>query len=204
MEKTICAIGDFYNSEDAQLIDVPADEAQVHAAIKDIMSRCSAGTELSDEDFAVLRAYLPAIGCDERSSDENGSLQGKGVITGAAEGCGIAVEKTGTLEVVSRWHAERKQWSGDMAISRTGGALEAKELSFDFYFLSIGLSSNNKPLVLFNEHYTRVFNDPYHLKDFNSGGKALVSRFDISKHNQWGFYMCATCGIRTSEGTLVV
>ena len=30
--------------------------------------------ELSDEDFAIVRAYLPAIGCDEATQDDNGSL----------------------------------------------------------------------------------------------------------------------------------
>ncbi len=204
MEKFIAAIGDFYNSEDAQLIDVPNDEAEVNAKIDEIMARCPAGTELSDEDFTILRAYLPAIGCDEKSADDNYSLQGKGVITNTAEGAGIAVEKTGTLEVESRWHSERKQWVADMALSRTGGELEAKELKFDFYFLSIGVNSNEKPFVLFNEHYTRTFTDPYHLKDFNGGGQAQASRFDISKHNQWGFYIRATCTILTDQGTLTV
>lgn len=204
MDKFITSIGNFYNSEDAQLIDVPADESEIHAKILEIMDRCPSSTELSDDDFAVLRAYLPAIGCAEATQDDNGSLQGKEVVKGTAEGCGIEVEKTGTVEVVSRWHAERKQWSADMAVTRKGGTLKAKELTFDFYFLSIGVSSNNKPIILFNEHYTRTFNDPRHLEDFNNGGTAQGSRFDISKHNQWGYYVRCTCSILTDEGTLLV
>ena len=116
MDKFIASIGNFYNSEDAQLIDVPADEAEIHAKIIEIMDRCPSSTELSDDDFAVLRAYLPAIGCAEATQDNNGSLQGKEVVANTAEGCGIEVEKSGTVEVVSRWHAERKQWSGDMSL----------------------------------------------------------------------------------------
>ena len=168
------------------------------------MAECPAGTVLSGEQIQILRAYLPAIGCDEATRDENYSLQGKGTVTKKAEGCGIAVEATGDLEVASRWHADRKQWTGNMQVKRAGGEAQVKELTFNFYYLSIGISVNNEPIVLYNEHYTRSFNDPYHLADFNGGGTAQASRLDISKHIQWGFYMHASCKVRTDAGTLLV
>ena len=204
MEKLYTAIGDFYNEEGSQLIDVPDNEEEIYAAINEIMDTCPAGTVLSGDQIQILRAYLPAIGCDEATRDANYSLQGKGTVTKKAEGCGIAVEVRGELEVESRWHAERKQWTGDMYITRCGGEAQVKELTFDFRYFSIGISVDNKPIVLYNEHYSRTFNDPYHLSDFNGGGTAQASRIDISKHIQWGFYMHASCRVRTDEGTLLV
>ena len=204
MEKLYTAIGDFYNEEDAQLIDVPEDQQEIYAKVEEIMKECPVGTVLSKEQIDILRAYLPAIGCDEATRDDNYSLQGKGTVTKKAEGCGIAVEATGELDVTSRWHADRKQWTGNMQVKRVGGEAQVKELTFNFYYLSIGVSVDNKPIVLYNEHYVRSFNDPYHLADFNGGGTAQASRVDISKHVQWGFYMHATCAVRTDEGTLLV
>lgn len=206
MEKIYTAIGDFYNEDPSTLIDVPDDEEEVYAKVEEIMESCPAGTVLTNEQIQILRAYLPAIGCDEATRDENYSLQGKGTVTKTAEGCGIKVEATGELDVESRWeqHHDRKQWTGVMNVRRIGGEAAVKELSFDFYYLSVGLSVNNEPIVLYNEHYSRSFNDPYHLADFNSGGTAQASRCDISKHIQWGFYMHAKCGVRTDEGTLLI
>ena len=204
MEKLYTAIGDFYNEEGSQLIDVPDSEEEIYAKVEEIMETCPAGTVLTGDQIQILRAYLPAIGCDEATRDDNYSLQGKGTVTKTAEGRGIKVDATGELEVVSRWHADRKQWSGNMNVKRIGGEAQVKELTFDFYFFSIGISVNNEPIVLFNEHYTRTFNDPYHLADFNGGGTAQASRFDISKHIQWGFYMHVKCSVRTDEGTLVI
>ena len=105
MEKLYTAIGDFYNEEDAQLIDVPEDEQEVYEAIEKIMEECPAGTVLSKDQVAILRAYLPAIGCDEATRDDNYSLQGKGTVTKRAEGCGIVVDATGMLDVTSRTSA---------------------------------------------------------------------------------------------------
>ena len=206
MEKIYTAIGDFYVEEGAQLIDVPEDEEEIYAAIEKIMDECPAGTILTKEQIDILRAYLPAIGCDEATRDGNYSLQGKGTVTKKAEGCGIAVEATGELEVVSRWEQahDRKQWTGNMNIKRAGGDAQVKELTFNFYYLSIGVSVDNQPIVLYNEHYVRSFNDPYHLADFNGGGTAQASRIDISKHIQWGFFMHVSCGVRTDQGTLLV
>ena len=204
MEKAYTAIGDFYNEEGAQLIDVPADEEAIYEKVEEIMKRNPMGSVLSDEDVAVLRAYLPAIGCDEASRSDEGSLQGKGLVTKSAEGCGVSIDAKGDLQVESRWNAERKQWMGDMHVTRTGGEAEVKELRFDFYFLSIGMGSAGKFIVLYNEQYTRRFNDPFHLSDFNGGGTAQASRMDISKHIQWGFYMHAKCSVLTAEGTLVI
>ena len=204
MEKLYTAIGDFYNEEGVELIDVPADEQEIYAKIDDIIARNPMSTVLSDEDVAILRAYLPAIGCDEATRDGNGSLQGKGEVTKKAAGKGIEVEATGVLDVESRWHAERKQWTDHMYVKRTGGEAQVKELTFEFYNLSIGQNAEGQFIVLYSAHFTRTFNDPYHLADLNGGGTAQASRIDISKHNQWGFYMHAICKIRTDEGTLIV
>ena len=204
MEKLYMAIGDFYNEEGAELIDVPADEQEIYAKIDDIIARNPMSTVLSDEDVAILRAYLPAIGCDETSRDENGSLQGKAVVTKKAAGKGIEVEAKGALDVESRWHAARKQWTGHMYVTRTGGEAQVKELTFEFFNLSIGTNPEGQFIVLYSAHFERTFNDPYHLSDFNGGGTAQGSRYDISKHNQWGFYMHAQCKIRTDDGTLIV
>lgn len=85
--------------------------------------------------MAVLRACLPAIGSDEQTQDDNGSLQGKGTVEIAGKGLGLEVEARGELAVESRWHAERKQWSGDMHVTRKGGDEKVKELAFDFLLL---------------------------------------------------------------------
>ena len=206
MDKLYTAIGNFYNEEGTELIDVPSDEQEVYAKVEEIMAKNPVGSVLSDEDLAILRAYLPAIGSDEASQDENFSLQGCGTVTKMAAGCGISVDATGELDVTSRWeqHHDRKQWSGVMKVLRTGGKAAVKELSFDFYYLSVGMGVDGNFVVLYNEHYVRTFNDPYHLADFNGGGQAQASRYDISKHIQWGFYMHVQCSVRTDEGTLVI
>ena len=206
MEKLYTAIGAFYNEEGTELIDVPSDEQEVYAKVEEIMNTKTAGSKLSAEELAILRAYLPAIGCDEQTQDDNYSLQGKGTATKKAEGAGLSVEATGILDVESRWEQEhdRKQWSGTMKVKRTGGEGIVKELTFDFYYLSVGMDVEGDFVVLYNKHYNRTFNDPYHLKDFDEGGEAQASRYDISKHVQWGFYMHTTCTIRTDMGTLVL
>ena len=204
MEKAYTAIGGFYNDESVQLIDVPADELEIYAAIEDIVDRYPMGSVIAPEDVAILRAYLPAIGSDEATQDADGSLEGKGLVTKKAEGCGVSVEAIGELSVESRWHANRKQWMGNVKVLRTGGDAYVKELSFEFVFLSIGIDAYGNFIVLYNERYLRSFNDPYHLSDFNGGGQAQASRFDISKHSQWGFYMRGKCRLLTDEGTLFV
>ena len=206
MEKIYTAIGNFYNEEGTQLIDVPSDEEAIYAKVEEIMNTHPAGSTLNDEEVAIIRAYLPAIGCDEATQDGNYSLQGNGTVTKTAEGAGISVKAEGIMDVESRWEQEhdRKQWSGTMKVTRTGGEAAVKELTFDFYYLSIGMGVDGNMTVLYNEHYSRTFNDPYHLKDFNEGGEAQASRYDISKHIQWGFYMHATCRIRTDQGTLLI
>ena len=206
MDKYYTAIGNFYNEEGTQLIDVPSDEKEIYEKVEDVMARNPMSSVLSDEDLAILRAYLPAISSDELSQDDRYSLQGKGIVTKHAEGCGVAVDAIGELDVTSRWelHHDRKQWTGVMKVNRTGGKAVVKELTFEFYYLSIGQDADGNFVVLYNEHYTRTFNDPYHLSDFNNGGQAQALRYDISKHIQWGFYMHVKCSIRTDEGSLVI
>ena len=202
MEKIFTAIGNFYNDGSEQLVDVPSDELEVYAKVEEIIARSPMGKVLPPEDVAILRSYLPVIGCDEATQDADGSMQGKGVVSKTAEGCGVAAELIGELEVESRWHANRKQWTGNMKVLRKGGELQVKELSFEFDYLSIGQDAQGNFIVLYNERYYRSFNDPYHLADFNGGGQAQASRCDISKHIQWGFYMRAKCCLRTDQGTL--
>lgn len=206
MEKLYAAIGDFYNEEGTELIAVPENKVEVFEAVEKIMKECPASTILTDDQIKILRAYLPAIGCTETSRDENGSLEGKGVVTKKAEGAGIAVDAEALLQVHSQWEQQhdRKEWIGDMRITRTGGEAVVKELKIDLYFLSIGQDDHGNFIVLYNEHYDRVFNDPFHLLDFSNGGQAQASRFDISKHIQWGFYMHAKATILTDDGTLYV
>ena len=204
MEKLYTAIGNFYNDGSVPPVDVPSDEQEIYAKVEEIMARSPMGTVLKDEDVAILCSYLPAIGCDEATQDDSGSMQGKGEVTKKAEGCGISVDARGVLSVESRWHADRKQWTGTMFVTRTGGEAQVKELKFDFHYLSIGQDFNGKFIVLYNELYERSFNDPYHLADFNGGGTAQASRMDISKHIQWGFYMHAKCSVLTADGTLVI
>ena len=201
MDKLYTAIGAFYD-DGGEKVEVPSDELEIYAKVEEIIARNPMGKVISAEDMAVLRSYLPAIGCDEQSQDNDGSLQGKGIVTKSAEGCGVQADAAGELSVESRWHANRKQWSGVMKVTRTGGEAVVKELSFEFDYFSIGQDADGNFIVLYNERYDRTFCDPYHLKDFNGGGQAQASRFDISKHIQWGFYMRAKCSLRTDEGSL--
>ena len=203
MEKVFTAIGDFYN-DGGQTVDVPSDELEVYAKVEEIIARSPMGKILPDEDMAILRSYLPAIGCDEATQDNDGSLQGKGIVSKKAEGCGVVAEAIGELGVESRWHANRKQWTGNMKVTRIGGEAKVKELSFEFDYFSIGQDAQGNFIVLYNERYDRNFIDPYHLADFNNGGQAQASRCDISKHIQWGFYMRAKCFLRTDEGSLAL
>ena len=206
MEKAYTAIGDFYNEEGVELIDVPENEEDIYEAISKFIDENPMGSYISDDDLKMLRAYLPAVGCDEATRDGNGGLQGKGIVTKKKSGCGVEVEATGDIAVESRWeqHHDRKQWSGVLDVQRCGGDAKVKELTFNFTYLSIGKDAEGKFRVLYSAKYERTFNDPYHLADFNNGGKASASRFDISKHIQWGFYMLVTCKLRTDEGTLRV
>ncbi len=206
MEKAFTAIGGFYNEEGVELVDVPDNEEEIYAKVQSIIDNNPMGSVLSDEDVKILRSYLPAIGADEATQDGNGGLQGKGVVTKKAEGCGIEVEATGRLDVTSVWeqYHDRKQWNGTMDVNRLGGSGKVLELSFDFAYYSIGKDAEGKFVVLYSANHNRVFNDPYHLADFDKGGTASVSRFDISKNIQWGFFMLATASIRTNEGTLLV
>ena len=204
MEKIYTAIGDFYNDGSPLPLAAPDNEEEVYAKVEEIMDSCPCGTILTDDQVAVLRSYLPIIGCDEVTEGQNGSFEGKGTVTKNAEGCGVSVEATGECEVASRWGSDRKQWVGNMRVKRTGGDAQVKELTFEFRYLSLGMNTEKKFIVLYNEHYTRTFNDPYHLADFNGGGTAQASRIDISKHVQWGYFMHLKCALRTDQGTLTI
>lgn len=70
MEKIYTAIGNFYNEDPSTLIDVPDDEQEIYATIEKIMETCPAGTELTNEQIQIIRAYLPAVGCDEATQDD--------------------------------------------------------------------------------------------------------------------------------------
>ena len=71
MEKIYTAIGNFYIEDPSTLIDVPDDEQEIYATIEKIMETCPAGTELTNEQIQIIRAYLPAVGCDEATQDDN-------------------------------------------------------------------------------------------------------------------------------------
>ena len=206
MEKAYTAIGDFYNEEGVELIDVPADEEEMYQAISKFIDENPMGTVIAADDLKMLRTYLPAIGCDETSRDGNGSLQGKGTVTKKKSGCGLDVEATGKLQVESRWeqHHDRKEWSGLFELERLGGEELILDFTCHFTYLSIGQNDAGEFCVLYSAKYDRKFTDSVHIKDVNGDGKASVSRFDISKHIQWGFFMLATCDVRTEQGTLRV
>ncbi|MGI6032563.1 MAG: hypothetical protein ACOX69_04025 [Coriobacteriales bacterium] len=206
MEKAFTAIGAFYNEEGTELVEVPDDELAIYKKVDEIIAGNSMGNPLSEENLAILRSYLPAIGSDEQSQDDNGSLQGKGTVTKKISGCGIEVEATGLLDVSSVWEQvhDRKQWSGLMKVKRLGGDAKVLELSFSFMNVSIGKGPDGKFEILYSANHTRSFTDPYHIADFDNGGTAEASRFDISKHVQWGYYMRCTCAVRTDQGTLLV
>ena len=110
MEKLFTAIGNFYNPEGTQLIDVPENEEDIYKAVSKFIDENPMGAYISDEDLTMLRSYLPAVGTDEATQDGNGGLQGKGIVTKKAEGAGVEVEVKGDLAVESRWeqHHDRK------------------------------------------------------------------------------------------------
>ena len=203
MEKTRAAIGSF-NATGGATVDLPATDKEMCDKIEEIMAACPMGTVLTNDQIAILGTYLNAIGCDNVTQDYEGSFEGSGSVATSAEGCGVSAEARCGLSVEGRWGATRKQWTGDMQVTRTGGTENVSRVAFDFYFLSIGKDSQNRLIVLYNEHYDRAFTDPYHIEDFNGGGTARASRIDISKHVQVGFYMSAKCSLLTSQGTLVL
>ncbi|MDO4503016.1 MAG: hypothetical protein Q4D06_07505 [Coriobacteriia bacterium] len=200
------AIGAYLNNEGAELIAVPEDREEIIAKVKEVMDANQPGSILSEDDLAILRAYLPAIGAAESTVNPTGGLNGKGKETVTVEGGGITVEATGTLDVTSVWEDfhDRKQWTGDMKIRKTDGTAPTMRIDFNFRFFGIGLDADGNHVVLHNKVQGRPFSDAVHTADFDAGNVAETCRIDISTFVQDGFFLAAECNIRTTAGLLTI
>lgn len=204
MAKLFTAIADFAN-EGVELVEIPENKEELYAKIESVLAEYPTGAVIAGDDLLTLRSYLAAIGSDETTVAENGTLQGKGVIEKVAEGAGVTCKATSWLEVKSAWDRDRHEWSAKMDITKIGGDARVLELTFCFEFVSFGATADGQDFeIMINDRYERVFNDTFHINDFNNGGTAIGSRYDTSKFIQWGYFVRATCAVRTTEGTLLV
>lgn len=196
MEKNFAAIGYFYNDENTQLADVPAEPKDVVAKVYEIVNASPAGTVLSAEDSAIVRAYLAAIGSASVTNSTDGALQGCEESEYAVEGAGAKLAVKSELECKGVWDRTRMQWTGKMTVAEEGGA-GIISCEFTFTYASFTVTADGRVKVLYTSTHSRKYEGVY-------AESPIVSTFIGTSNNvQWGYFMGACCKVVTEEGVVV-
>lgn len=193
-DKQYAAVATFAQSDEAGTIEVPGDVAEVIAALDGIVAKYDMGDAISEEDQAIVKAYLPAIGADSSELSQDNALVGEGSYAFDKSELGCDLHAEGRMGCRGAGEG-RIEWWADMAVSKTGG--EARIANFKFTFKGAGFGVG--PTGVMKLIYKRDFS-----RDFNASESAAGSFFDRYTLTQWGFYYTSTCEVLTDKGTIVV
>ena len=192
--KHYAAVATFAQSDEASTIEVPGDVAEVIAALDEIVAKYDMGDAISEEDQAIVKAYLPAIGVDSSELSQDNALVGEGSYAFDKSELGCDLHAEGRMGCRGAGEG-RIEWWADMAVSKTGG--EARIANFKFTFQGAGFGVG--PTGVMKLIYKRDFS-----RDFGASDSAAASFFDRYTLTQWGFYYTSTCEVLTEKGTIVV
>lgn len=158
---------------------------------------------LTDEEYSVLSLCLDSVGSEEVSLADDGSIQGRSVISYTVEKNGIEAEISSDFAVRNVWDRTRREWACTMGLRKLRGDARATKMDFEFMFASFGFSDAGEPIVLFDFSYERSVDAPSQLQGFNKGGQLKVSEYDITSNVQWGYLIVANCRMFFEDGTVL-
>lgn len=192
--KSFAAVATFAENEEAAAVEVPGDIAEVRAKLQEIADKYGMGEVLSDEDQLIIKAYLPAIGCNEVGVSPDNALVGGGsyAFERSELGCDFKVEGNMWCKGVGEGRIE---YYNEMKVAKTGGDAKVLDMAFTFRGVSYGMGPSGALKVLYKREFTRSF----------SGVDAAAASFDDRyTFTQWGFFYTASCDVATSKGTVTL
>ena len=192
--KSFAAVGVFAESEEGVSVAVPESIDEITAALNELVDRYEMGEVISEEDQAIVKAYLPVVGTDECSLSADNSLVGEGQFEYdlSESGCDLHVKGALGCKGVGE---NRIEWWGDMSVAKTGGDTAITNFEFTFRGACFGVGPTGVMKMIYKREFTR---------DFNASEAASGSFFDRYTLTQWGFYFTGTCKLSTSKGDIVV
>lgn len=201
MGKNFTAIGNVSGSES---MEKTMDPKEARDFLMGLLETHIAGSTLTSEEAGQVVAALASLGSDEVSVSDDGALQGRSTIEYTAEGAGIEVKVISGIGCKGVLDRCRMEWACNMGVQKTAGDEGAYELKYDFRFASFGTNAAGESVILYNYAYNKNFRSDHVTDAFSKGKQVNASQFDFATHQQWGYFLNATCAIVTSEGTLTV
>ncbi len=192
--KQFAAVGTFGDDGTENTVDVPGDIAEVLSKMDEITAKYDMGDILSDEDKAIVKAYLPAIGVDETSLSADNALVGEGTFAFDRSELGLDLHAEGEMGCKGVGEG-RIEWNARLDVKKTGGEGAVNSLKFIFQGIGFGVGPTGAMKVIYKRDFDRTF---------KAADAASASFFDRYTLAQWGFYYTARCEVLTDEGTIVL
>lgn len=192
--KAYAAVATFAQSEDAGSVEIPSDINEVLATLDAIVDKYDMGDAISDEDQAIVKAYLPAVGVDASELSQDNALVGEGSYAFDKSELGCDLHAEGRMGCKGAGEG-RIEWWADMAVTKTGGDTRIANFKFTFRGAGFGVGPTGVMKLIYKRGFTR---------DFNANESAAGSFFDRYTLTQWGFYYTSECEVLTDKGTIVV
>ena len=193
-DKHYAAVATFAQSDDAGNIEVPGDIAEVIAALDAIVAKYDMGDVIAEEDQAIIKAYLPAVGVDSSELSPDNALVGAGTYAFDMSELDCDLHVEGNMGCSGAGEG-RIEWWADMAVKKTGGDASIANFKFTFQGAGFGVGPTGVMKLIYKRDFTR---------DFNASEAAAGSFYDRYTLTQWGFYYTSQCEVLTDKGTVVV
>lgn len=192
--KAFAAVGAFADDGSENTVTVPGNVAEVIAALDEIVAKYDMGEALSEEDKAIVKAYLPAIGADDTSLSADNAFVGEGsfAFDHSELGCDVHVEGKAGCRGVGEGRIE---WSNEMSVTKTGGTTDITDFAFRFQGVGFGVGPTGIMKVIYKRDFSRAF------EASESAFASIIDRYTLI---QWGFYYKATCKLSTSKGDITI
>lgn len=192
--KQFAAVGTFADDGTENTVAVPEDIAEVLAKMDEIADKYEMGDVLSEEDNAIVKAYLPAVGVDESGLSADNAFVGSGSFAFDRSELGCDVHAEGEMGCKGVGEG-RIEWNAHLNIKQTGGDATISSLKFNFQGIGFGVGPTGVMKVIYKRDFSRTF----------APAEAMTaSFFDRYTLSQWGFYYTASCEILTDKGTIII
>lgn len=193
-EKNFAVVGTFADDGNPNTVTVPSSTDEIIAKLDEIAAKYQMGEVLSEEDNAIVKAYLPAIGADESSISADGALVGGGRFAFDRSELGCDVHAEGLLSCEGVGEGRIQLWT-EMHVKKTGGDTEVLGYRFAFQGVGFGVGPTGAMKVIYKRNFAR---------EFGAAESAVASFCDRYTLAQWGFYYTAQCDLVTSKGIVTI
>ena len=194
MANSIAAVGIFADDASIPSVDVPQDLNEVVDTLNKIVDKYETGDVISDEDKAIVKSYLQAIGVDETSLSSYDALIGTGKFEFDRSELGLDVHVNGYCGCEDSGEG-RIVYMDEMNITKTGGDTEIRAFDFTMRGASFGMGPSGQMKLIYKREFKR---------DFAGGDSAGMSFFDRYTLTTWGFFFSCTCKLTTSKGDIII